>query len=83
GDPDRRELVYWSKTGQRMRLPGYTYVEQVGDLMVWQRQTEQPLKQWRDYQILQIGNLGILVQIFGAQAIRLPPPHSGVEYADD
>jgi len=86
GDPDRRELVYWSKTGQRLQLPEYTYVEQVGDLIVWQRQPVQPLKQWRDYQIIihpGAPHLGALIHIFGKQAIRLPPPHNGVEYADD
>jgi len=86
GDPDRRELVYWSKTGQRMRLPGYIYVEQLGDLIVWQRQTVQPLKQWRDYQIIfHPGGIfwRTLVHILGKQALRLMPPHSGIEYADD
>jgi len=86
GDPDRRELVYWSKTGQRMRLPGYIYVEQAGDLMLWQRQTVQPLKQWRDYQIIFHpggGFLRTLVHILGERALRLMPPHRGIEYADD
>ena len=86
GDPDRRELVYWSKTGQRMLPPGYIYVEQVGDLIVWQRQTVQPLKQWRDYQIVFYPGVNfwrVLVNILGEQATRLMPPHNGVEYADD
>ncbi len=85
GDSDSGELVYWSETARRIPQPEYALVEQVGELLVWQRQTEQPLKQWRDHQIIIVGSgtMQLLYSIFGTQAIRTPPPNFGIEFTDD
>ncbi len=86
GDPDSGELVYWSKNARRMPRPGYTMVEQVDDLILWQSRIAQPLKQWRDHSIIihpGPPHLQSLQYIFGKHAIRTPPPDYGVEFTDD
>ncbi len=84
GDSDSGELVYWSDTARRTPQPGYTMVEQVDDLILWKSRIAQPLKQWRDHQVIIVSStLQALYDVFGKQAIRTPPPNYGVAYRDD
>ena len=84
GDSDSGELVYWRTDSDRQPIPGYAMVDQVGDLVLWQRQPAHPLKQWRDYQIATVSSPGavdILEQIFGYK-LPTPPPNYGIDFTD-
>ncbi len=86
GDSDTGELVYWHNYSSRRPHPDYAMVDQVGDLVLWQRQPAQPLRQWRDHQISTFSGPNTVDflerKVFG-HTLPDPPPHYGITFTDD
>ncbi len=86
GDSDSGELVYWSTPTRRQPQPGYTMVEQIGDLTLWHNRTAPPPKQWRDHVIYTFSQpeaIRYLQNVFGTPDILRPPPNYGIAFTDD
>ncbi|MDD9875047.1 MAG: hypothetical protein OXU22_05865 [Gammaproteobacteria bacterium] len=83
GDSDSGELVYWSTPERRQPQPGYTKVEQAGDLILWHNRNAPPSMPWRDYVIYPFSEpraLEFLQIRFGTRDIRRPPPNWGIDF---